>query len=86
MLRTKEHTLTTRSRCSVRRGDLVSMDTPGQRVHGMIGVVVARQVMAANTWSDTLRFSYEVLVNGEIWRCSYSDLLEMEEDWQDEAR
>ena len=67
-------------------GDLVSMDTPGQRAHGMIGVVVAREVMAANTWSDTLRFSYEVLVNGEIWRCSYNDLLEMEEDWQDEAR
>ena len=67
-------------------GDLVSMDPPGQRAHGMIGVVVAREVMAANTWSDTLRFSYEVLVNGEIWRCSHNDLLEMEEDWQDEAR
>lgn len=62
----------------MRVGDLVKMDTPRQRAHGMIGVVVSRIVMPADTWSDRQRFSYEVLVNGEIWRCSYNDLLEID--------
>lgn len=68
----------------MRVGDLVRMDTPSQRAHGMIGVVVARDVMPADTWSDRRRFSYEVLVNGEIWRCNYNDLIEVE-NWHDEG-
>lgn len=69
----------------MRVGDLVQVDTPGQSPHGKLGVVVARHTRPVNTWdSDTLSFSYEVLVEGRLWRLGYNELLE-EEDWHDEG-
>lgn len=68
----------------MRVGDLVQVDTPGQSPHGKLGVIVARHARPANTWDHTLSFSYEVLVEGRLWRLGYNELLE-EEDWHDEG-
>lgn len=66
-------------------GDLVRLDVPGQRVHGKLGLIVERVISSEDTWISnvtTKRFSYEVLVEGNLWRCSYEDLLE-QEFWDD---
>lgn len=69
----------------MRVGDLVQVDTPGQRPHGKLGVVVARRTRPTNDWDPgTLSFSYEVLVDGQVWRLGYSEILG-EEDWHDEG-
>ena len=68
----------------MRVGDLVQVDTPGQRPHGKLGVVVARHTNPVSEWDRTRRFSYEVLVEGRLWRMGYNELLE-EEDWHDET-
>lgn len=61
-------------------GDLVKFDSPGQRAHGKVGLIVDKVVIELRTWK---RHSYDVLIDGEVWRCGYEDLL-AEEDW-DEA-
>lgn len=68
-------------------GDLVKFDSPNQRAHGKLGIIVSRQLtIDYRAWEphEVKRFSYEVLIEGQLWRCSYEDLL-AEEDW-DEAR
>ena len=69
----------------MRVGDLVQVDTPGQRPHGKLGIVVGKHTRPASLWEqDRLTFSYEVLVDGGVWRLGYNELLE-EEDWHDET-
>ena len=70
-------------------GDLVMLDTPWQRVHRKIGIIVGKDLRPTSElqryaqWSQS--FSYEVLVDSEVWRVGYNELLE-EEDWgHDEA-
>lgn len=68
-------------------GDLVKFDSPNQRNHGKVGIIVSRQLtIDYRAWEphEVKRFSYEVLIEGQLWRCSYEDLL-AEEDW-DETR
>ena len=68
-------------------GDLVKFDSPNQRAHGKVGIIVSRQLTIdyrAREPHEVKRFSYEVLIEGQLWRCSYEDLL-AEEDW-DETR
>ena len=68
-------------------GDLVKFDSPNQRAHGKLGIIVSRQLtIDYRAWEphEVKRFSYEVLIEGQLWRCSYEDLL-AEEDW-DETR
>jgi len=67
----------------VRKGDLVEMDTPGQRVHGKIGIVVdlvAREATHVYDWDrdGPKKFVYRVLVEGQVWSCTYENLLEQE--------
>ena len=67
-------------------GDLVKFDSPNQRAHGKVGIIVSRQLtIDYRAWEphEVRRFSYEVMIEGQMWRCSYEDLL-AEEDW-DEA-
>ena len=69
-------------------GDLVKFDSPGQRAHGKLGIIVSRQLeLDYRAWEkkEAKRFSYDVMIEGQIWRCSYDDLLEVE-DWKDETR
>jgi hypothetical protein len=71
----------------MRPGDLVKFDSPGQRAHGKVGLIVSRKLeLDYRAWEkhEVRRFSYEVLIEGEMWRCGYEDLL-AEEDW-DETR
>ena len=68
-------------------GDLVKFDSPNQRAHGKLGIIVSRLLtIDYRAWEphEVKRFSYEVLIEGQLWRCSYEDLL-AEEDW-DETR
>lgn len=68
-------------------GDLVKFDSPNQRAHGKVGIIVSRQLtIDYRAWEphEVKRFSYEVMIEGQMWRCSYEDLL-AEEDW-DETR
>ena len=68
-------------------GDLVKFDSPNQRAHGKLGIIVSRQLtIDYRAWEphEVKRFSYEVMIEGQMWRCSYEDLL-AEEDW-DETR
>ncbi len=68
-------------------GDLVKFDSPNQRAHGKVGIIVSRQLtIDYREWEphEVKRFSYEVMIEGQMWRCSYEDLL-AEEDW-DETR
>ncbi len=68
-------------------GDLVRFDSPNQRAHGKVGIIVSRQLtIDYRAWEphEVKRFSYEVMIEGQMWRCSYEDLL-AEEDW-DETR
>ena len=68
-------------------GDLVKFDSPGQRAHGKVGIIVGRQLtIDYRAWEphEVKRFSYDVMIEGQIWRCSYEDLLE-EPDWEDES-
>ena len=61
-------------------GDLVMMDDDGS-AHGKVGIVVVkRECGPAYSWERAKRFEYDVLIEGRIWACSYSDLLE-QEDW-----
>jgi len=67
-------------------GDLVMLDTPGQRVYGKIGVIVGKDLKPACEWRrDVQSFSYEVLVESEVWRVGYGELLEVEDWGVDEA-
>jgi hypothetical protein len=62
-------------------GDLVMLDTPRQRVHRKIGIIVGKDLKPACEWRrDVQSFSYEVLVGSEVWRVGYNELL-TEEDW-----
>jgi len=64
-------------------GDLVKFDSPNQRAHGKVGLIVSRQLtIDYRAWEphEVKRFSYEVLIEGQLWRCGYEDLL-AEEDW-----
>lgn len=65
-------------------GDLVKLDTPGQRVNGKIGLVVSLDLRPYCEWirESHKRFSYEVLVEGEVWRVTYDEVIE-EEDWNE---
>ena len=68
-------------------GDLVKFDSPNQRAHGKVGIIVSKQLTIDHrAWDlhEVKRFSYEVLIEGQLWRCSYEDLIS-EEDW-DETR
>lgn len=63
----------------MRKGDLVEMDMPGQRVHGKIGIVVDRVRQLHEWMRDRPKlFAYDVLVDGQVWRCTYENLLEQE--------
>jgi hypothetical protein len=64
----------------VKPGDLVKFDSPGQRAHGKVGLIVDKVVVELRTWKI---YSYDVLIDGEVRRCVYENLL-AEEDW-DEA-
>ena len=67
-------------------GDLVKFDSPNQRAHGKLGIIVSRQLtIDYRAWEphEVKRFSYEVLIEGQLWRCSYEDLL-AEEDWDED--
>lgn len=59
-------------------GDLVMLDTPWQRVHRKIGIIVDKVLKPASGHAQS--FSYEVLVDSEVWRVGYNELLEVE-DW-----
>jgi len=69
-------------------GDLVKLDTPGQRPHGKIGLVVSKNLnryiewMCDSPWS----FSYDVMVDGELWLVSHDEILEIEGWRTDETR
>ncbi len=67
-------------------GDLVMLDTPWQRVHRKIGIIVGKDLRPTSEWQrDVQSFSYEVLVDSEVWRVGYSELLEVEFWGIDEA-
>ncbi len=62
-------------------GDLVMLDTPWQRVHRKIGIIVDKVLKPASEFQRHAQsFSYEVLVDSEVWRVGYNELLEVE-DW-----
>jgi len=62
-------------------GDLVMLDTPWQRVHRKIGIIVGKDLRPTSEWQRHAQsFSYEVLVDSEVWRVGYNELLEVE-DW-----
>jgi hypothetical protein len=67
-------------------GDLVMLDTPWQRVHRKIGIVVGKDLRPTSEWQrDVQSFSYEVLVDSEVWRVGYNELLEVDDWGIDEA-
>lgn len=69
-------------------GDLVRFDSPNQRNHGKVGLIVNRKLeLVYREWETkaSKRFTYDVLIEGQVWRCGYEDLL-AEEDWVDAAR
>jgi hypothetical protein len=67
-------------------GDLVMLDTPWQRVHRKIGIIVGKDLRPTTEWQrDVQSFSYEVLVDSEVWRVGYNELLEVEDWGIDEA-
>ena len=67
-------------------GDLVMLDTPWQRVHRKIGIIVGKDLRPTSEWQrDVQSFSYEVLVGTEVWRVGYNELLEVEYWGIDEA-
>lgn len=57
-------------------GDLVKFDYPGQRAHGNVGLILDKITTQLRTCE---RWSYDVLIDGEVLRCGYEDLL-VEED------
>lgn len=66
-------------------GDLVKFDSPNQRNHGKVGIIVSRQItIDYRAWEphEVKRFSYEVMIEGQLWRCAYEDLL-AEEYWNE---
>jgi len=68
-------------------GDLVRFDSPGGP-SSRVGIIVSRQLtIDYRAWEphEVKRFSYDVLIEGQVWRCGYEDLL-AEEDWVDAAR
>ena len=68
-------------------GDLVMLDTPWQRVHRKIGIVVGKDLRPTSEWQrDVQSFSYDVLVDSEVWRVGYNELLETEDWGINEAR
>ena len=67
-------------------GDLVMLDTPWQRVHRKIGIIVGKDLRPTSEWQrDVQSFSYEVLVDSEVWRVGYNELLEVDDWGIDEA-
>lgn len=62
-------------------GDLVKFNYPNQRAHGKVGLILDKITTQLRTCK---RWSYDVLIDGEVLRCGYEDLLELE-DW-DETR
>ena len=70
-------------------GDLVKFDSPGVRAHGKLGIIMSRK-LEIDDWrlwekKEAKRFSYEVMIEGQVWRCSYDDLIKVEY-WEDETR
>ena len=65
-------------------GDLVKMDTPKQSVNGKIGLVVGKELRQLHEWmrDSPKRYAYDVLVDGQVWRVTYDEIIE-EEDWNE---
>lgn len=65
----------------MKKGDLVRFDSPGEKDHGKAGLILDKITTQLRTCQ---RWSYDVLIDGEVRRYGYEELL-AEDDW-DETR